>query len=96
MVMEIKSIEDFDKAKSCLKCGKLFNISEGNMILPEASGFASGVARDIEVASGDTSKFRFMCFKCQSRIRNRKRLLWGTLFFLFGLILLLEQLGIVD
>lgn len=94
--MKITSAEDFDRIKSCIKCGEIFDQSDGSMILPEATGFASAVSRNIEIASGDTSKYRFICHGCQMKIRRRKIILWGALLFMFALVFVLTQLGILD
>jgi uncharacterized membrane protein YvbJ len=94
--MKISSAEDFDRLKSCIKCGEVFDQSDGSMLLPEATGMANAISRSIEIASGDTSKYKFMCFDCQRKIRIRKIIIWSALLFMLALIFVLTQLGIID
>lgn len=94
--MKLENAEDFDRIKSCIKCGNIFDKNEGDMLLPETTGIVSGIARSIEIISGDTAKYRFVCGGCQRKLRIRKKLLWGGLIFLLALIFVLTQLGILE
>ena len=94
--MKISNIEDFERLKSCSKCGNIFDQSEGSMLLPEATGMINAISRNIELASGDISKYKFMCSNCQKIIQRRKIIIWSVLFFMFALVFVLTQLGIVE
>jgi hypothetical protein len=87
-MVEIKSIEDLNRLAHCYKCSDLVEPEDGNYMVPEAGGFISGLSRNIRIAAGDESVYKFICHKCQRKIKTRKAYIWGALVLalLIGLI----------
>ena len=71
-------------------------MSDGNVLLPDASGMLNSISRNIELASGDISKYKFICFDSQKKIRIRNIVLCGASFFMFALVYVSVQLGVID
>ena len=64
------------------------------MLAPEFTG-PLGAMRAVR-ASVDESLLRFQCHRCTRVRRTREIALWGGLFALMGLVLLLVKLGILQ
>jgi hypothetical protein len=89
----IEGLPDPQRHRICRRCGRWFEPAEGTMVAPLVTG-PLGLMRATR-ASVDGSVQRFQCHRCTRVRRTREIALWGGLFVLMGLVLLLEKLGIL-
>ena len=77
----------------CRRCQQWFYPEEGTFRPPEVAGPLSGMQALRAEITGDPALFRFECKRCTKVRRMRERIVWGTLFGLIALILILERVG---
>ncbi len=81
-------LPDPARQRICLRCGKWFEPSEGQMVVPEGR-FAQNYA------GGTGSMVRFQCRRCTRIRRATQGIIWGTFVGLLGLVWLLQWLGVL-
>jgi hypothetical protein len=92
--MPIEGLPDPLRHRICRRCGHWFEPSDGKMLAPELTG-PLGAMRAVR-ASADDSLLRFQCHRCSRVRRAREIVLWGSLFAIMALVLLLERLGVLQ
>jgi hypothetical protein len=74
--------------KICRRCRRWFDPSEGEMVLPEATGPISAIHSAAASIASDEPALRFICHACLRTRRRTKAIVWGAFAMAIGITFL--------
>ncbi len=93
--MAVEGIPDPSRQKICRRCRKWFDLEEGSLVRPAATGPLGSLRALRSNVLGRESDFQFQCHRCTAVRRVTQIVLWSLFLVVIATVLILERLGIL-